>query len=257
MLYPHVSRLYIYKPPNEHTQDILRKDRLWAAKPKHFNDPFDCDLEIAQHITEESVIARIRSKYGEREQWTPKVSRHVESIFDEHGDFTLIERNRLNAETQRLIQKIQGFGIVCLSEVFDSILMWSHYAANHTGVCFDLLREPVNQLGDASLCSPIKYNAKYPQIDIRRMLINRDGRTINLMLRHKSYCWKYEKEWRMITDHGDMERPLPGSIARVILGIRAQDPFKANIQQLCNSKGIACVQAMKADREFRIEIPTA
>lgn len=27
--------------------------------------------------------------------------------------------------------------VVCLSEVYDSMLMWSHYAQNHTGYCIE------------------------------------------------------------------------------------------------------------------------
>lgn len=27
--------------------------------------------------------------------------------------------------------------VVCLSEVYDSMLMWSHYAQNHTGFCIE------------------------------------------------------------------------------------------------------------------------
>lgn len=255
MLYPHIPRLYIYKPPNDHTQNILNKDRLWAAKPERFNDPFDCDLEIAERITEESFMATVRAFYGERAHWPTATAQFVDSKFDTRGSFTVAERNQLNAETAELIQKNCDSGIVCLSEVCDSILMWSHYATNHTGVCFEFVREPGNELGDAGLCSPVQYGAHYPQIDLGRMLLYHDGQTMDLMMRYKSSCWAYEREWRLITDHGDMECRLPGRISRVILGIRTQEPFKSDIQRLCNDKCIPCVQATKADREFRIEIP--
>jgi hypothetical protein len=255
MLFPHVTKLYIYKPPNDFTLNILRSDRLWSAKPEHFNDPFDCDLEIAEFITEESLMTTVRVMHGERADWPPAITQFVDSILDPYGNFTAAERTRLDTETANLIQENRDSGIVCLSEVPDSILMWSHYAQNHAGVCFEFTRVDGNALGDAGICSPVKYGAHYPQIDLGRMLLNRDGQTMDLMMRYKASAWTYEREWRIITDHGDMECPLPGPIARVILGIRVSGPFKSDIEALCNAKGIPCVQATKADREFRIEIP--
>ena len=64
MLYPYIKKLYIYKPPNAYTLDILIRDRLWAPKPERFNDPFDCDLEYVKDFTEEDYLAAISQRYG-------------------------------------------------------------------------------------------------------------------------------------------------------------------------------------------------
>ena len=146
-------------------------------------------------------------------------------------------------------------GILCLSEECDSVLMWSHYAQDHKGVCFEFIRTEENLLGDDDICSPVNYFRHYPHIDIGQMVLNTDGRTIALMMKTKSADWSYEKEWRLITLLGDQKCPWPGPISRVILGIRIEDGFKANIEKLCKDRNIPCVQARKADREFRIEVP--
>ena len=255
MLFPHIMKLYLYRPANDNTLNILRHNRLWASKPDEFNDPFDCDLEIAEYITEEIILAAINERYGEREQWPDEISQFINSTIDAAGNFTEEERDRLNYETNQLIDKNLNSGIVCLSEICDSIRMWSHYAQGHTGVCFEFSRAYDNDLGDVGLCSPVQYGSHYPQIDLGRMLIYRDGQTIDLMMRYKSSDWSEEKEWRLITDSGDMECPLPAPISRVILGIRVEDPFKSDIETLCNAQDIPYVQAMKVDREFRIQVP--
>ena len=77
---------------------------------------------------------------------------------------------------------------------------------------------------------------------------------IEAMMRTKSWEWAYEQEWRLITDYGDRECPLPGPISRVILGVKIEKWFKSCIETLCKERNIQCVQAKRSDREFRIEI---
>ena len=251
MYYPHITELYMYKPPNCYTLDILRKCRLWAAKPERFNDPFDCDLKIAVGITEDNMLEAIHQNWSEI-----AIAQYKASNLNADGKFIPEERKRLDGLTQELIEEKRNMGVICLSEVCDSILMWSHYAENHKGVCFEFIRAEDNDLSDLELCSPVKYDRHYPIIDLGQMLLKKDGETFESMMKTKSVDWAYEKEWRLITEEGDQECPLPGSISRVILGIKIEDPFKSNIETLCQERSIPCVQARKADREFRIEVPS-
>ena len=257
MYYPRITKLYMYKPPNCYTLDILRKCRLWAAKPEQFNDPFDCDLEIEKYITEEGFLKALCQEYGERDQWPPNIVQYVDSNFDADGKFIPEEWDRIQMETQQFIQKNKNSGVLCLSEGYNSILMWSHYAEKHKGVCFEFSRAADNCLGNIGICSPVQYYRLYPIIDLEQLLINRDGRTIGLMMKTKSEEWAYEKEWRLITEEdGNKECLWPGPISRVILGIKIEDPFKSDIKDLCKERNIPYVQARKVDREFRIEVPS-
>lgn len=251
MYYPRITKLYMYKRPCENTLNILRKCRLWAAKPERFNDPFDCDLEISVGITEDNMLAAIHQNRSES-----TIAQYKASKLDADGKFIPEERKRLDDLTQELIEENRNMGVVCLSEVCDSILMWSHYAENHKGVCFEFTRAEDNALGDSESCSPVKYDRHYPIIDLGQMLLKQDGETFESMMRTKSWDWAYEKEWRLITEEGDQECQLPGPISRVILGIKIEDQFKSKIETLCQERNIPCVQAKKVDREFRIEVPS-
>ena len=250
MDYPCITKLYKYRSPNCNTLNILKKQCLWAAKPEDFNDPFDCDLDISVGITENNMLAAIHQHRSES-----TIAEYKASNLDADGKFTPEERKRLDHETQGLIEKNKNSGIVCLSEECDSILMWSHYAGEHKGVCFEFTRAVDNCLGDIELCSPVKYDTHYPIIDLGRLLLNQDGETLKIMMYTKSEEWAYEKEWRLITPQGDKECPWPVPISRVILGIKIEDQFKSKIETLCQERNIPCVQARKVDREFRIEVP--
>ena len=250
MIYPHITKLYMYKPPNAYTLDILINNRLWAAKPERFNDPFDCDLEIAKGVTAEDVLAGMRERgYGEQ-----AIEEHKAEYIDADGKLTPEKQEQVDKVIQGFMEDNRNSGVVCLSEVYDSILMWSHYAQSHMGICFEFIRARNNDLGNKKKCSPVKYKRNYPEIDLGQMLITQDGRTMELIMGTKSCEWSYEKEWRLITDHGDLVCPLPGPISRVILGIRIEDVFKSSIETLCKDRDIQCVQARKADRAFRIEL---
>lgn len=249
MYYPRITKLYMYKPPNCYTLDILHNSCLWAAKPEHFNDPFDCDLEISVGITEDVMLESMRRR-GDSES---AIAKYKASNLNADGKFIPKERRRVDNEIQKLVKERKNMGVICLSEVCDSILMWSHYAESHKGVCFEFTRAEDNALGDLELCSPVKYDRHYPIIDLGQMLLNQDGKVFDSMMKTKSGDWAYEKEWRLITEEGDQECPLPGPISRVILGIKIEDPFKSNIETLCQECSIPCVQARKVDREFRID----
>ena len=255
MLYPRITKLYMYKPPKENTLKILRNNRLWASKPEHFNDPFDDgDLKITKDFTEQDYLAATCRKYGKSDQWPREIVQYVDETLDADGNFTPQGRARVEKEIQKLIEKNRNSGVVCLSEVCDSILMWSHYAQKHTGVCFEFTRAEDNDLGDEEICSPVIYKRHYPQINLG-WLIHEDGRVMEAMMWTKSWEWAYEQEWRLITtDCGDKEYPLSWPISCVILGVRIEDKFKLCIEKLCKERSIQCVQAKRSDREFRIEI---
>jgi len=255
MIHPSIGHLYLYKPANDYTLKIFEEDRLWAAKPERFNDPFDCDLDVTKGISEDDIMNTVYALYGQPERWPKQIKDYMESSFDGCGKYTPNERERIDEEIQALIEDNKNSGVICLSEVNDAILMWSHYGQNHTGICIEFERQPNNKLGDAELCSPVHYSSKYPVIDLGKMLLNRDGQTLNLMLRYKADCWASEKEWRLITDKGDEQCPLPGPISKVIFGLKTPDDFREKIQTLCTAKRIHTVQAYRAQMEFRIIIP--
>src|SRR5690606_17830387 len=82
-----------------------------------------------------------------------------------------------------------------LSKTNDNILMWSHYAKNHTGIVieFDVLEDidffttPLN----------VSYQKSYQPLDYFYDRKNAVFRTLSL----KSHLWKYEEEVRVVKDH--------------------------------------------------------
>lgn len=143
-------------------------------------------------------------------------------------------------------QRLDGLlGALCLSEVCDSILMWSHYAKSHAGfvIEFDTSNDWFKGQGEF--------------LGLRRVLY-RDGRphscVADLGLAEvaltKSAHWVYEREWRMM-------RPLAGAndvmetsqlpvhlfsippevISAVVFGARVDRDLKSQILEAVRRNG--------------------
>lgn len=98
--------LYKYRAIDKNTLNILINREIFFPLSKYFNDPFDSQLLPGEYI--ESLI-----KMGVYDTESSK-------LFDE----------------ALLKKKQETYGVYCLSKESKSILMWSHYAVSHKGICF-------------------------------------------------------------------------------------------------------------------------
>ena len=88
---------------------MLSKGTLQFTNPFYFNDPFDCHPSLIDFSSDPG------GRYG-----------------DVFKDWIRAEKSNTH---DRLREKTW---ICCLSKIKDSLLMWSHYANNHKGVCVEL-----------------------------------------------------------------------------------------------------------------------
>nr|WP_312983761.1 DUF2971 domain-containing protein [Clostridioides sp.] len=95
---------------------------------------------------------------------------------------------------KKIINLKNSYGIASFSENNNSILMWSHYANNHSGLCFEydsLELDPfVNTKGRINLI-PVSYDnniLKYNTEDIKYM---NDSNKIQSFVYKKSLDWEY------------------------------------------------------------------
>lgn len=107
------------------------------------------------------------------------------------------ERSPRNPEAIKHIQKLhteritEKIGVLCLSAQKDDILMWSHYADSHRGICleFDGYYKFFAQ------AQKVQYPPVRPRINPFRQ---NDDEMMEIALLTKATPWKYEQEWRLI-----------------------------------------------------------
>ncbi len=136
-----VNRLYKYRNLNqdglEYVERIFTKQEVYFSRPLDFNDPFDSlpkfSLEATQKEIEHYLQVRFPRHY-------PELNRHERRAQIK----SLLKGKRLSEPS--LVSKLESAhrekileqtGVFCLSAIPDHILMWSHYAMAHTGICIE------------------------------------------------------------------------------------------------------------------------
>ena len=120
----------------------------------------------------------------------------------------------------------------CFSETRDNILMWSHYANKHDGICvaYDFKKSLELQ----TLALPIKYDNNRPIISEKEITFTGDNWVINnenltkLLIDSfltKSESWKYENEWRVLFPREKLinDNFKTEAIVAVYFGVKVSD----------------------------------
>ena len=155
--------------------------------------------------------------------------------------------------------------VLCLTEVPDSLLMWSHYADHHKGAVlkFDTYDSTADYFASAR---PVKYEQSLPSFEtpqdlVRRylgLLVEPKDPTSRQFLT-KSREWKYEKEWRVIATqemkaHGDYIPFQAGCLAAIYLGCKVTTPNVQHVLDLVTDKQYPTdvYRAVKDDADFAL-----
>ncbi len=161
-------------------KDILLKQSLRFSDPLTFNDPFDCNENLLKIYNIKEVSEDALSTLGKNLSRTERRE---------------LKRNILKPSVLAGILKTERekFKIACFSEIYNDVLMWSHYGKKHTGICIGF--EFPHQYEDKFILCPVKYLDKLIPLDGKTDV----NRTILYWLTTKSKRWEYEKEIRAIT----------------------------------------------------------
>lgn len=130
-----------------------------------------------------------------------------------------------------------NIGVLCLSEVSDSLLMWGHYTDCHRGFAvgfnsespfFARRRGPDDEFG---FLRQVQYQLKRPNVNL-------SATTAVEWFLTKSNVWAYEREWRIMRILSYATKTLgstsngypvclfefePEAVAEIILGLRANE----------------------------------
>ena len=186
--------------------EFLTNRLLRFTQPGDFNDPFELhpsyDLMSKADISalppapgHEGPDGRMRVLTTEALQAMfaaimPGLQKQLAQHAGQDGAYVL-DNNRMAQSTFD-----SKFGILCLSETADSLLMWGHYARNHCGfvVQFDEAHPffaPTEFEGQSLVLSRVEYSSERPVLSYS---------TVNSphLYYRKSPEWSYEREWRLI-----------------------------------------------------------
>jgi hypothetical protein len=269
--------------------------RKWST-PLLFNDPFDNQFDLRfeepsldaakTNLSEfhEVLSAKEPFKEGQFGALTPKMEllRQVyaanpglEYSAEEQAELevgALEDMHRVaatmpeaNAEIRKILNDTTVF---CLSETHDNLLMWSHYAQNHTGAVIKFLALPEVD-SPLIVAQPVRYSEKMPVLAFASLLQEEQAvrlAVLETITLSKSEVWSYEREWRIVASLRDKAQSFeilpyaPEEVGAVYLGCKMTPEDRSEIIDITHSRyaKAAIFQAEKHDSEFALrfeEIP--
>ena len=246
------KKLFKYKSFNDDCMELIIDDYLYFANPIQFNDPLDCKVTIFDDVNDEeqlrSILSTLLQQNSEKKlkvaaknlrykgpKTTDKISllsmsetdKIISGIYSEFS-FGLYGYNSPTIE-QVLANTIgdiilSGYnrGVLSLSKKDKCPLMWAHYADNHKGLClgYSIPENVANKI------RPLSYTSESREIkisQIHRMLAgDQQAKTEiehDIFLR-KAKPWKYEEEWRMLSDVGLQNSSI--YLSEITFGLRCK-----------------------------------
>jgi hypothetical protein len=247
------SKLYRYRAASTDENigrivEILKANKLFFTSRKGINDPFDCHIPMTWNAGFKAVKRKLRDIYQRQ---------HPEIPPRELGKMIKFWRNRGDIEEmttgtggkQAAERMMDAVGILCLSSKNDDILMWSHYAAGHSGICleFDTKEYPFSDAKD------VNYQEDFPKPNA--FTTDRDQVAKEILLT-KASGWKYEAEWRLIVNTSGLLSIPPQCISGLIFGCEISPNREKDIRQIIANRAfpLKVYRARKCAGRYGLEI---
>lgn len=237
----------------EWVKDSILNSMHYFSSPKAFNDPFDCRPVFEFSATKAELIKYYEGVYSRQAPHMSREQRRAQArakVSDPNSDPR--DPKNLGTYHQMYDENVTSkIGVLCLSAAPKDILMWSHYANSHRGICLQFFA-----IGNALESSqPVRYKAVRP-------VVNPVSQSHDEMLDHaiftKSDHWEYEQEWRFIQYKrgAGVYRTPPEALVGIVLGALIEQEDKRDVLEWVDSRDIPTkiFQARISTTKFEIEI---
>ncbi len=280
------NTLVRFRAISHNNLNALENDKLYYSTPDNFNDPYDTliyanYIQIIQDIYfnietgMESYLNRLKdadipnakflAEYGYAIWNGSKKNEIIEGFF-----------RQIYEASKKLKDTLRGnVKIICFSEDYLSMLMWSHYTENHKGFAIIYDKEDIENAdnytirGELIRKKPILKQVTYakeqsdltfeveeyirayrmPNLgDVIPPIPHLSQDKLRSAITEKSPDWSYEKEWRIIPKHISLEHESNLGYMNIkpkgiILGSMCSEENQYKIINICDKKKIPVFKA--------------
>jgi len=275
---------------------FLKNRTVRYSSPLTFNDPFDVQVGLHFDFDLNALHRKVLDRLCELA--TAPTEPQVETT-DPWGQLVLLVRQHYPAHgfphdrwetmtaevfgwlvneiqtTQRQVQEhwrntlLPGVRVFCVSEDRDNLLMWAHYARDHTGAVLEFLSLP-DEDNPLSVARPVIYVDHPPPFFTEAewlddILSVRKSNLTDLSRRYvysKSMHWSYEREWRVwyprIPAPERLYDDMPirqSEFAGLYIGCKAEESFAAEAISLAHRAfpNARMYRARKIEDDYALE----
>lgn len=229
-------------------KSTIYEGKLSYSSPFEFTDPFDCHLrhENQQIFKSTSVISNfiylIEKSFGKISNQDKRLlmnSENAKKTFMELLKKYGLSETSFYAHFDKIYDRSmelyrRNYKVICFSENLYSMLMWRNYTKNHKGYCIEYNFSDNKNFKDYLF--PVLYTKEHYNLND---YLNYENVELDLLGGiTKPYEWKYEKEWRWLSQNTpETEISIadanadPQMIKSIYLGAKADDE---NVNQVLN-----------------------
>ena len=288
--------------------DVLERLMIKFSRPDDFNDPFESlpfvvglmSPETVESLYEENIETHLDQikfesvlKYLPKEdlalipkEYFPLISsitigqaKEMLNIKDLFKDLILKYPEKIEGSIATAFKKKWNelFGILCLSEKYDNLIMWAHYAQNHEGFVLGFNSEDPfffqkrSEYDALRTLKKVKYKENRPEITFFNIKMS-DSELADYLIENilltKSNHWEIEDEWRIIfslkdadeiVDHDNKKSYLfkfpKELITSIYFGVRINDKLRDDMIKIIKdlSSSIKIYQAYLDQRKYFLD----
>jgi hypothetical protein len=268
-----LSHIYKYRPLVDtdgksiyhSTLRLLKFGELFFSKPSLFNDPFDSKVDYDTTATDDEInkyLVRIGFGFKGRNNLMDQIKKGVfdPATFAPEGGTGYADLAK----------------IYCLSKDEKNILMWSHYAKDHTGICIGIR----THIWGNSLCIKVKDGYVQPIdgnttnfLPLIYVEYNEDKPTpykfftgpredLSPFFISKSKLWEYENEMRLIIPYSCLRgNPVcidTSEIGEIIFGLKTPANLIREVKEIVstypdNGKNTSLYKCVEVKGKYAID----
>ncbi|MCH2227346.1 MAG: DUF2971 domain-containing protein [Candidatus Caenarcaniphilales bacterium] len=175
------------------------------------------------------ITAKYQPFIGDKSKLAKAFEQTIQESFDRMD-------NQTHVRFRALKSKIKLF---CLSERWDSLPMWAHYASNHSGICIEYDIKKIGFEIISRMINPIKYCDDMP--NLTSLIFDKDKiATFILQIAsiHKCSDWSYEKEWRYYIPDDSVNYSYGWKATKIIYSKNLNERHKEKLISLCQTNNI-------------------
>jgi len=234
-------KIYKYRKIDEHIEKNILLNEFVYSRVKTFNDPFEVSPNYSIHLDE------YHKKYFDSK---PFELEKLQSLFYNQSAISLLH---------------QSLYVASFTQKYDDILMWSHYADSHKGLCFEF-DIPDSKLVDYQFMNVLYSDSRVTMNinllkSINPQILNDETYSIEIkddlkpLYIVKSLVWKHENEIRLIyknkmyDEKSDFVTFVLPYLSHIYLGVNISSSEEKRVVKLAEKVGVN-VSKMCVDKEL-------
>ena len=224
--------LYKYRGDFERDLESLKKNLFYAPTFDKLNDPSETLINTDPFKKQAKLIGSFFGKLKTEQ-------------------FLAMEKAQNNLFNVRK----NSIGIYSLSKTFNDELLWAHYSDCHKGFCIEYDSEKLLNINSSfkTYSFPFIYSKKPPEYAVKDINKTKSIDVIQKLAGFKSVKWKYEQEFRIVTDYYGNHPYEYDSVKSIYFGLKMLDSEKETMMKILKGRRIQFYQIIQKSNSYEFD----